>query len=135
MKANRIVLSLLLFTAAGTFSYWVLAFLGAFPVTDIIPGYRDWFMAFPMADAWIIVSALLSAIFLLRGDAKASLSGICSGSAMIFLGLNALLYGINTGLIFNLTVDEIIEIAIKLYCLSVGSYFISHFWNMRNSYA
>jgi hypothetical protein len=43
--------------------------------------------------------------------------------------LYALLYGINTGLIFILTTDELIEIAIKVYCLSVGAFFIIYFWN------
>jgi hypothetical protein len=32
-----------------------------------------------------------------------------------------------------LTADELIEIAIKVYCLSVGSFFILYFWNLRNS--
>jgi len=44
--------------------------------------------------------------------------------------LYALLYGVNTGLLFNLTTDEVIEIAIKVYCLSVGSFFIGYFWHL-----
>jgi hypothetical protein len=55
-----------------------------------------------------------------------------TGSSLIFLGLYALLYSINTGLIFNLTTDELIEIAIKVYCLSAGSFFIVYFWNFAN---
>ena len=128
MKRNNTMLALLLFTAIGTTSYWVLVFLGVFPVTDIVPGYRTWFMSFPLADGWFATCALISAIYLLRGDAKAGLFAICAGSGMIFLGLYALLYGINTGLLFALTVDEVIEICIKLYCLSVGSYFIISSW-------
>lgn len=128
MKQNKAMLSLLLFTAVGTTIYWILVFVGIFPVTDIVPGYRSWFMSFPLADGWFAACALISAIYLLRDDPKAGLFAICAGSGMIFLGLYALLYGINTGLLFTLTVDEIIEICIKLYCLSVGSYFIASSW-------
>jgi hypothetical protein len=87
-------------------------------------------MSFPLADGWIAVVSLLAFIFLLRGDDKSVLFGLLEGSSLIFLGLYALLYGINTGLLFILTMDEIIEIAIKVYCLSVGSFFIVYFWNL-----
>ncbi|MDO9399839.1 MAG: hypothetical protein Q7T79_04125, partial [bacterium] len=113
--------------------YWLLVFTGIFEVTEIIPGYRNWFMAFPLADAWIAICSLLAGIFLFLGDKKASLFGLLTGSGLIFLGLNALLYGIITGLIFNLTIDEIIEILIKLYCLSVGTFFIIYFWRLNNA--
>ena len=69
-------------------------------------------------------------IFLLRRDARASLFGLLTGSSLIFLGLYALLYGVNTGLLFILTTDELIEIGIKVYCLSVGSFFIIYFWKL-----
>jgi len=98
-------------------------------VTELVPGYRNWFMSFPLADGWIALTSLLAFVFLLRGDEKAALFGLLTGSSLIFLGLYALLYGVNTGLIFNLTMDEIIEIGIKVYCLSVGSFFIIYFWN------
>lgn len=130
MKPSKTMLTLLFFTAGGTTMYWILVFLGVFPVTDIVPGYTDWFMSFPMADAWMAACAAISGVFLLKGDRRAGVFGICAGSAMIFLGLCALLYGINTGLLFRLNVDEAIEICIKIYCLSVGSYFIYKSWKL-----
>jgi len=39
--------------------------------------------------------------------------------------------GINTGLLFILTVDEIIEIGIKVYCLTVGTYLLVNLWKAR----
>jgi hypothetical protein len=131
MKTLAIGLSL--FTIAGIALYWSLVFTGIFKVDDLIPGYRSWFMAFPLADSWIAICALLAGIFLLRGDEKAVLFGLLTASGLIFLGLYALLYGINTGLIFNLTADEVIEILIKAYCLSVGCFFIFYFWNLRTT--
>jgi hypothetical protein len=53
-----------------------------------------------------------------------------TGSSLIFLGLYTWLYSVNTGLLYHLTTDEIIEIGIKVYCLTVGSFFIIYFWNL-----
>jgi hypothetical protein len=127
---KQLALGLTAFTTLGIVVYWTLVFAKIFPVTELVPGYKNWFMSFPLADGWIAIVSLLAFIFLLRGNEKASLFGLLTGSSLIFLGLYALMYGINTGLIFHLTGDEIIEIAIKVYCLSVGSFFIVYFWNL-----
>jgi len=117
-------------TTLGILAYWTLVFIGIFPVTDLVPGYRTWFMSFPLADGWIAVVSLLAFIFLLQNKEKAALFGLLTGSSLIFLGLYALLYGVNTGLLFNHTTDEMIEIGIKVYCLGVGSFFIIYFRNL-----
>ena len=127
---RQLALGLTAFTTFGIVAYWTTVFTGIFKVTDLVPGYRNWFMSFPLADGWIAVVSLLAFVFLLQGNDKASLFGLLTGSSLIFLGLYALLYGINTGLLFILTTDELIEIAIKIYCLSVGSFFIVYFWNL-----
>jgi hypothetical protein len=57
----------------------------------------------------------------------AAICGLLSASSMIFLALNGLMFGINTGMICMFTLDEIIEIAIKLYCLFVGAFYIRQF--------
>ncbi len=127
---RSLALGLTAFTTFGIFAYWALVFAKIFPVTELVPGYKNWFMSFPLADGWIAVISALAFVFLLRGDEKASLFGLLAGSSLIFLDLYALLYGINTGLLFILTMDEIIEIGIKVYCLSVGSFFIVYFWGL-----
>jgi hypothetical protein len=126
---RNLALGLTAFTTLGIVTYWALVFAKIFPVAELVPGYKNWFMSFPLADGWIAIVSMLAFIFLLRGDDKAVLFGLLTASSLIFLGLYALLYGINTGLLFILTTDEIIEICIKIYCLSVGSFFIVHFWN------
>jgi hypothetical protein len=126
---RKLALGLTAFTTFGILSYWITVFTGIFTVTELVAGYRDWFMSFPLPDGWIAVVSLLAFIFLLQNKKEASLFGLLAGSSLIFLGLYALMYGINTGLLFILTTDEIIEIAIKVYCLSVGSFFIHYFWN------
>ena len=127
---KSLALGLTAFTTFGIIAYWSLVFAKIFPVTELMPGYKNWFMSFPLADGWIALTSLLAFIFLLRGDDRAALFGLLAASGLIFLGLYALLYGVNTGLLFILTTDEIIEIGIKIYCLSVGSFFIVYFWNL-----
>ena len=127
---KKLALGLTALTTIGIIVYWTLVFTKIFPVTELVPGYKNWFLSFPLADGWIAVTSLLAFIFLLRGDARASLFGLLTGSSLIFLGLYALLYGVNTGLLFILTTDELIEIGIKVYCLSVGSFFIIYFWKL-----
>ncbi len=127
---KQLALGLTAFTTFGIVVYWTLVFAKIFPVTELVPGYKNWFMSFPLADGWIAATSLLAFIFLLRGDERAALFGLLAASGLIFLGLYALLYGINTGLLFILTTDEIIEIGIKIYCLSVGTFFITYFWNL-----
>jgi hypothetical protein len=130
---KQLALGLTAFTTFGIVVYWTLVFTNVFKVTELVPGYKNWFMSFPLADAWIAVASLLAFIFLLQGDNRATLFGLLTGSSLIFLGLYALLYGVNTGLLFILTTDELIEIAIKVYCLSVGSFFIVYFWNQMQA--
>jgi hypothetical protein len=127
---KQLALGLTAFTTFGIVIYWVSVFTGTFKIIELVPGYKNWFMSFPLADGWIAVASFLAFIFLLQGNDKASLFGLLTGSSLIFLGLYALMYGINTGLLFNLTTDELIEIGIKVYCLSVGSFFIVYFWNL-----
>lgn len=128
MNNKKIIFGLSVFTAVGIIAYWSLVFAGLFPVEEVIPGYKNWFMSFPVADFWIAANSILLAISIRKENVKKSIIfGLITASSMIFLGLYALLYGINTGLLFHLTVDELIEIAIKVYCLSVGAYFIKRF--------
>ena len=131
MKKKKILMTLNLCTGFGITLYWLLVFAGVFPVEEIVPGYKNWFMSFPVADFWIAVCAFLSFKYLKSNDDKAILFGLLAGSSLIFLGLYAFLYGINTGLLFILTIDEIIEIGIKVYCLTVGTYLIVNFWKAR----
>jgi hypothetical protein len=111
-------------TIAGIFLYWTAVFGHLVTIESTVPGYVDWFMAFPLADLWIAVAALMSLLVWSRNQRLASVFLSAAGSALIFLGLNALLYGYRTGLLFILTMDEMIEIAIKAYCLGVGTLFL-----------
>jgi len=130
MNSKRIVISLATFTAVAGIAYWISVFSGIFPVTELVPGYKTWFMSFPIADSWLFICAILAAVFTVRGHPLAVLFAPITGASLIFLGLYAFMYGYNTGLLFILTPDEIIEIVIKVYCLSAGSMLIYHGWKL-----
>lgn len=131
MSIKNILIVLSFITSFFTLTYWISVFTGIFPVTEIIPGYTNWFMSFPIADFWIAISSLLAGLFLIKGNEKATPFGIVAGSSLLFLGLYAMTYGVNTGLLFNLTLDEIIEIVIKIYSITVGTIFMVYFWKIR----
>lgn len=132
MNSKKVVISISLFTAVLGVFYWISVFSGFFPVEEVVPGYRNWFMSFPIADSWMFVCAILASIYAMKNHSLVALFAPLAGSSMIFLGLYAFTYGVNSGLLFILTINEIIEIIIKIYCLVGGSLMIYHGWNLGN---
>jgi len=125
----RIVTVLGFLTALFIFGYWSTVYLGLFMVPELVPGYRSWFMAFPVADTWIGLWATLMAVAAIRGKDVARRYALLAGSGLVFLGLYAMTYGILTGLIYRQSIDEYIEIGIKIYCIGVGCYL--SYWGLR----
>lgn len=133
MKYKNLIFGLSVFTAVGTLLYWLLVFTGIFPLVEVVPGFITWFMSFPLADFWIVITSVLLAFAIKTNrSAMAAICGLLSASSGIFLALNGFMFGINTGVIFILTLDEIIEIAIKVYFLSVGAFYIKQFSRVIN---
>ena len=130
MKTEKLFKGLLIATALFIVGYWTSVITGIFPVTEIVAGYKNWFMSFPLPDFYVAICAV-STVYSIRENPKMSgLFGAMTGSSLLFLGLYALAYGHNTGLLYHLTTDEIIEICIKIYCLSAGTYFIFKSWKL-----
>lgn len=119
---------LMLLTAAGTLAYWLTYFMsGATKVrTDDV--YTSFENAFPLADAWMALSYVLAAIFLLKADRRAVLWGICAGSAMIFLGAMDTLFNLEQGLFSHGSAEMAVEIAINVVCWSFGPFTIWRMW-------
>ncbi len=130
MKNLKLFKSLLITTSVAIAFYWISVLTGIFPVEDLIPGYKNWFMSFPLPDFYVATCAVIAVIYLKSNTKLAALFGTMAGSGLLFLGLYALAYGHNTGLLYNLTTDEIIEIFIKIYCLSAGMFFILTSWKL-----
>ncbi|MBM4425632.1 MAG: hypothetical protein FJ031_00190 [Chloroflexi bacterium] len=88
-------------TGAGILLQWILVWTGRFPVKESVPGFRNYFLSFQVADLWLILLAFLTGTFILLKNPKALLFGIALGSAMVFFGLYSLLYDLNTGLFYD----------------------------------
>lgn len=130
MRSERLFKALLITTAIFVFGYWLSVYTGLFPVEEIVEGYKNWFMSFPIPDTYIAICAMLAANYLSKNQKLSGLFGAMTGSGLLFLGLYAVAYGHNTRLLYILTTEEIIEIGIKIYCLSAGTYFIHKSWKL-----
>ncbi len=126
----RTVTALGVVTSLFIFGYWIAVLADVFSPDELVPGYRDWFMAFPVADAWIGLWSVLAAFAAWRRHEIARRYALIAGSGLIFLGLYAMSYGIRTGLICRQTLDEYLEIGIKIYCLGAGGFLIV--WGLRD---
>ncbi|WP_428262497.1 hypothetical protein [Haliangium sp.] len=78
-----------------------------------------------MDGLWIAVWCAAMALAGWRGNAAtARRCALVAGSSLVFLALYAGTYGAVTGLLWSGTVDEYIEIGIKLYCVSSGGWLV-----------
>lgn len=118
-------------TGISIFLQWVLVWTGVFTVNESVPGYTFYFYAFQIADMWIVLSTITAGFLLLKNSNKALIFGISAGSAMLFFGLNSILYDLITGLFFNFTSEEIIGKIITMLNITVGIFFIIRFWHER----
>jgi hypothetical protein len=134
VRSPRILVCILSFlTGAGILFQWILVWSGRFPVTESVPGFRNYFLSFAAADLWLIIAAFMTGIFILLKDPKALLFGISLGSAMVFFGLYSLLYDLNTGLLFNFSAGELFGKIVTLYNIIVGFLFMFLSWKDRDA--
>ena len=129
MKASSVLICVLSFlTGAGILLQWILIWSGRFPVTESVPGFRNYFLSFVAADLWLTIAAFLTGIFVLLKDPRALLFGVALGSAMVFFGLYSLLYDLNTGLLFSFAAGELFGKAVTLYNIFAGFLFMFLSW-------
>ena len=134
MSASRAwVCFLSLATGACVLLQWTMVWLGAFPVLESVPGFRNYFVSFVAADLWLVVTSVLTGVSIYLNDAKAVLFGVALGSAMVFFGLYALAYDFNTGLLFDLSARELFGKAVTLYNLLAGSLIMVLSWRDRGA--
>ena len=127
---RKVLLVLSALTGAGILLQWILVWAGAFPVEETIPGYRDYFLSFVAADTWLVLAAFLTTAFLLRGDPRAAAYGVALGSAMLFFGLYAFTYDLRTGLLWQITSEEVFGKAVTLYNILGGIFLMLLSWRV-----
>jgi hypothetical protein len=129
VKASRVLVCVLSFlTGAGILIQWILVWSGRFPVTESVPGFRNYFLSFVAADLWLTLAAFMTGTFILLKDPRALLFGVALGSSMVFFGFYSLLYDLNTGLLFSFAAGELFGKAVTLYNILAGFLFMFLSW-------
>ncbi len=102
-SGGKTLAGIMLLVAGVTTAYWVLWFLipGGRDVLAVLPkdaSYLHFENAFPVADGWLTLTALVAGIQLLRGQASAIPWLFMAGSAGVYLGGMDMLYDVENGI-------------------------------------
>jgi len=125
-----IVAALLSLTAIGTVLFWALLFTNGNAMSEL-PSYQVWKRSFPLAEAWMALTAITAAIGLLWMKDWGLLFGCLAGSALVFLGLADVLFFMQNDLYMPLTADKAVQIAIHFWFLTFGPFVIAYLWGKR----
>jgi hypothetical protein len=120
VPGRRTIAILLLFAAVVTLAYWVVWFSNR----DILASthtiqYFTFENAFPAADGWIVISALLAAVGLLRARRWGIYWTIVAAGSGIYLGCMDVLFDLENG-IYALGGAAIVEIIINILTFLLG---------------
>lgn len=123
----------LILTAVVTVLYWIVFFTTEGIVqtrTDEV--YLAFERAFPLADAWLVVTSALAARGLLRVHPGGFLWSPLAGSSLIYLGLMDILFNLENGIYAALSPSVAIEVVINLFCVIFGPVLIATVWSRRH---
>ena len=120
---DTVLAVLLLLTAVVTVAYWVDFFWhGSVNVVE-----EEWYIrfeqAFPAADGFMSVCAVVAAIGLLTGHGYGVALALVTGGALLFLGLMDVTFNLVNGLYAYLRASWSMraELVINLWCLGLGA--------------
>jgi len=127
---------LMLLTTVGTLLFWVTFFANLEAqrsgyLASQCDAWFAWEMSFPLADAWMAVTAILGAVGLWRMRPTGLLFGLVSGGAMVFLGLMDALFFLENGLYLPLTGEVAVELFIHIWTAAFGLFAIAYVWSRR----
>jgi hypothetical protein len=137
-RALTITAVLMLLTAIGIILFWIVSFadLDAWRESTFASQSAAWFaweLSFPLADAWVALTAILGAIGLWRRRPAGLLFGLVSGGAMVFLGLIDLLFFLENGLYLPVNAESVIELLIHLWATGFGLFAIAAIWSRSDA--
>lgn len=112
---------LLAFTGLATALFWILFFAGKIEATETEQD-EAFERAFPLADSWMICSALVAARNLLKMNRKGLIAGAASASALIFLGCMDILYSLENKKYWPLDSDRAQMLVIHTWTAALGSF-------------
>ena len=120
IAGRRIIAGMLLFAAVVTVAYWVIWFSNR----DVLASahtvqYFTFENAFPAADGWVVISALLASVGLLRARRWGIYWTIVAAGSGIYLGCMDVLFDLENG-IYTLGGAAIVEIVINILTFALG---------------
>ncbi len=127
--ADRAHAVVMLLAALITATYWWVYFTSGATQTRSDAVYLGFESSFPLADAWLSLCLVLSAIFLLRNDARAVLWGLCAGSATVYLASMDLLFDLEQKVFApGMNAEAWTEAAIVASCWLLGPVTLVRLW-------
>ncbi len=131
IPGRRVIAGMLLFAAVITIAYWVIWFSNR----DILASahtiqYFTFENAFPAADGWVVISALLATTGLFRAQRWGIYWTIVAAGSGIYLGCMDVLFDLENG-IYTFKGDPsaaIVEIIINILTFSLGIFGLVWAW-------
>jgi len=143
MKRPRdinIVIGIGIFAVIAIAAYWITWFTAPQFIQARAPGapdyeiYVNFEQAFPLADGYVAIAALIGAIGLWRMKSWGFLSMMLAAGGAFFLGLMDLLYDLEHSMFTPLNSESIIELIIVLLVLSLGPAMAALLWKQRKEF-
>lgn len=127
---RRILPILLILTALVTVIYWVIYFTGGAVRVVNAPWYTAFESSFPVADAWLAITAYAAGIGMWRGDGWGARFGLLAGSALLYLAALDITFNIENGLYARLPGSGPMwfEAVINVWSLGLGVATIAASW-------
>ena len=131
------VIGLEILVIVGVVLYWTTWFLAPEFIQSRsvdAPDYQIYVsfeQAFPLADSWLAIAALIGVAGLWRMRDWGFLFSLLSGSSAIFLGFMDLLYDLQHGMFIPFTLEASIELLIVLLLLLLAPIQIYLLWRHR----
>ena len=129
-----LVVVLLLVALAIVVAYWA-AWYGhrSWVASSTDPSYEDFENAFPLADAWLALTALLAARSLQLHRPTALLWLLCAGSAGVYLACMDVLYDLEQGIWWEGGGGGLLELVINLITVSGSVAGLVLGWRFRDA--
>jgi hypothetical protein len=132
-RGGHFILGSLIFCVLATLAYWFVWFvvdrdLLASSHSDSYYAFEN---AFPVADAWMVVSGAAASVALVRRRASALFWTIATGAISVYLGLLDVLFNLENDIYRSADSGGVLlEIAINLLTLVLGT--VGMVWAWRN---
>ena len=121
LPRRRLLVVLLVAAATLVVAYWTAWYVHRpWVASSTDPSYVDFENAFPLADGWLAVTALLAAWALNGRRPTALLWLLAAGSAGVYLACMDVLYDLQHGIWWEGGVGGLIELAINVITVSLS---------------